>query len=52
MIGAGSVVTKNIVPHALVIGNPARQIGYVCKCGNRLIDGFCEQCKEHIIISK
>jgi UDP-2-acetamido-3-amino-2,3-dideoxy-glucuronate N-acetyltransferase len=29
LIGAGSVVTKNVVPHALVIGNPARQIGWV-----------------------
>jgi len=52
MIGAGSVVTKNIAPHALVVGNPAKQIGYVCKCGNRLSDGFCTQCNEFTNIPK
>ena len=36
MVGAGAVVTKNVKPYALVIGNPARQIGWVCKCGQRL----------------
>jgi acetyltransferase-like isoleucine patch superfamily enzyme len=36
MIGAGSVVTKDVEAHELVVGNPARVIGYVCKCGNRL----------------
>jgi acetyltransferase-like isoleucine patch superfamily enzyme len=47
MIGAGSVGTKNIAPYALVVGNPARQIGYVCKCGGRLSkDNICSQCGE------
>ncbi len=36
MIGAGSVVTKDVQDFALVVGNPAKQIGYVCKCGHRL----------------
>jgi len=34
MVGMGSVVTKSIPPHALVVGNPARQIGWVCRCGH------------------
>jgi acetyltransferase-like isoleucine patch superfamily enzyme len=45
MIGAGSVVVKNVAPYTLVVGNPARQIGYVCKCGARLSSGeVCNQC--------
>lgn len=36
MIGAGAVVTKDVLPYALIIGNPGRLMGYVCKCGNRL----------------
>ena len=35
-IGAGTVVTKTILPFALVIGNPSRQIGWVSEYGNRL----------------
>jgi hypothetical protein len=33
MIGAGSVVTRAVGAHALVVGNPARHIGWVCRCG-------------------
>lgn len=33
MVGMGSVVTKSVPPHALVIGNPARQTGWVSVCG-------------------
>lgn len=36
MIAAGSVVTKSVEPYALVIGNPARSVGYVDRMGNRV----------------
>ncbi|MDZ4070746.1 MAG: acyltransferase [Sediminibacterium sp.] len=47
-IGAGSVVTKNVPAYALVVGNPARQIGWVGEYGHRLNfndEGiaFCEE---------
>src|SRR4030042_2112872 len=32
-IGAGAVVTKDIKSHALVVGNPGKQVGWVCRCG-------------------
>ena len=35
-IGAGAVVTKNIPDYALVVGNPAKQIGWVSEYGHRL----------------
>ena len=44
-IGAGTVVNKNVVDYALVVGNPAKQIGWVCECGDRLSDDFeCPGC--------
>ena len=36
MVGAGAVVTKSVPPYALVVGNPARQIGWVSEFGHRL----------------
>ncbi len=41
MIGAGSVVTKNIPNHTLWFGNPAQFKGYVCKCGEQLDKNLC-----------
>jgi len=36
MVGAGAVVTKTVAPYALVVGNPARRIGWVSRTGERL----------------
>ena len=45
MIGAGSTVTKDVPAYALVVGNPARQIGWVCKCGCKLDNRkVCPKC--------
>ncbi len=45
MVAAGSVVTKSVPSHALVMGNPARIVGYVCQCGHRINnDGLCKAC--------
>ena len=48
MIGAGAVVTKNVKPYALVVGNPAKQIGWVSENGYRLVfedsrNAVCEE---------
>ena len=45
LIGAGSVVTKNIPNNTLWVGNPARQVGYVCNCGHKLDHNLlCKRC--------
>jgi UDP-2-acetamido-3-amino-2,3-dideoxy-glucuronate N-acetyltransferase len=33
MVGAGAVVTRDVAPHAIVAGNPARVVGWACECG-------------------
>ncbi len=51
MVGAGTVVSKDIPDHALVVGNPANRIGYVCKCGNRLNEEMiCKECGSRYIV--
>ncbi|EKF86371.1 Gfo/Idh/MocA family oxidoreductase [Methanobacterium formicicum] len=36
LIGAGAVVTKNVPNYAIVVGNPAKKIGWICECGLKL----------------
>jgi acetyltransferase-like isoleucine patch superfamily enzyme len=44
-VGAGAVVVADVPAHALVVGNPARQIGWLCACGARLPDDLaCAAC--------
>lgn len=54
LVGAGSVVTRDVAPHALVYGNPARAHGYVCRCARQLVrvhprdgilSGWCAACQ-------
>ena len=44
-VGAGSVVVADVPAHAIVVGNPARRIGWMCECGTRLGDDLaCPAC--------
>jgi UDP-2-acetamido-3-amino-2,3-dideoxy-glucuronate N-acetyltransferase len=48
--GAGAVLSRDVPDHGLVTGNPARLVGYVCRCGRRLHPGDsgwrCDHCAE------
>ena len=47
-IGAGAVVTTDVLPYALMVGVPARRAGWMCQCGDRLHldggEGSCPRC--------
>ena len=56
-VGAGAVVTKTVLPFALVVGNPSKQIGWVSEYGHRLTFdesgvAFCEESKERYVLIK
>lgn len=51
-IGAGAVVTKDVLPFALVIGNPAKQRAWVCKCGNKINMSLDKNTTENAVCEK
>jgi len=61
MIGAGSVVTNDVIAHGLTYGNPARLRGFVCECGNVMqknmmrgiqVEFVCPSCSKKIVVDK
>jgi UDP-2-acetamido-3-amino-2,3-dideoxy-glucuronate N-acetyltransferase len=49
LVAAGAVVTRSVPDHGLVVGIPARLVGYVCKCGKRMEPQgdayYCQSCQ-------
>lgn len=54
LVGAGTVVTKDVPAHALIMGNPGRITGYVCECGEKLKKRenvhVCNSCQKQFAI--
>lgn len=52
LIGAGSVVTRNIPNNTVWMGNPAHQAAYVCNCGQKLdMELHCKECNTNYLIT-
>ncbi len=56
-IGAGAVVTKNVLPYALIVGNPGRQTGWMSEYGHKLKFNekniaVCEESKQEYVLKK
>jgi UDP-2-acetamido-3-amino-2,3-dideoxy-glucuronate N-acetyltransferase len=50
MVGAGAVVTHDVGAHALVLGTPARRVGWACRCGETLPETrACQRCGDHYV---
>jgi hypothetical protein len=50
VVGAGAVVTKDVLDYALMVGNPAKQIGWMCKCGEKLNSkSICPACDKQYV---
>jgi len=44
-VGAGALINRDVADHAIVVGNPARRIGWACQCGERLTEDLeCRVC--------
>ena len=53
IVGAGAVVNKDVPAYALVVGVPAKQIGWMCECGEKLDNSLiCKKCKIKYTLSK
>src|SRR5207249_2455423 len=44
LVAAGSVVIRDVPAHAVVAGNPARRVGWICACGERLPEALACPC--------
>ncbi len=62
MVGSGAVVVKDVPAHGLVVGNPARLVGFVCRCGQPIdketdrtsttVTFECTRCNEEVVIPR